>query len=89
MAFSQYLKNIEFPYDDCLIDADSFRFDVSQGLKFESSIPQGFGVGSSGALCSAIFRRYGQAPMALTGQPKKDEESFCSFRKSLSWRVLA
>ena len=76
LAFSQYLKNIEFPYDDCLIDADSFRFDVSQGLKFESSIPQGFGVGSSGALCSAIFRRYGQAPMALLDNPKKMKKIF-------------
>ncbi len=76
LAFSQYLKNIKFPFDDCSLDADSFRFDVSQGLTFESSIPQGFGVGSSGALCSAIFQRYGHVPMALLSNPKKMKSIF-------------
>jgi len=77
-AFSKYLKNIEFPFDECSIDSDSFSFDVSQGLTFESSIPQGYGVGSSGALCSAIFQRYGQAPMNILNDPKKMKKIFAS-----------
>jgi mevalonate kinase len=39
-------------------DIDSFAFDVGQGLVFDSSIPQGYGVGSSGALVAAIYERY-------------------------------
>lgn len=39
-------------------DTDSFAFDVGQGLVFDSSIPQGYGVGSSGALVAAIYERY-------------------------------
>lgn len=31
---------------------------VSQGWHFESSIPTGYGLGSSGALCAAIFDRF-------------------------------
>ena len=58
-AFSQYLKRCykkdKFEFD---FDARSFDFDISQGLYFDSTIPQGFGVGSSGALCAAIFSRY-------------------------------
>ena len=76
LAFSKYLKNVTLPYDDCSIDVDSFSFDVSQGLNFDSSIPQGYGVGSSGALCSAIFQRYGQAPLNILNNPKKMKKIF-------------
>jgi mevalonate kinase len=37
---------------------DSFAQDLSQGLYFASNIPQGMGLGSSGALCAAIWDRY-------------------------------
>ena len=43
-------------------DIASFEFDVGRGLFFDSSIPQGFGVGSSGALCAALYDRYGIPP---------------------------
>jgi mevalonate kinase len=42
------------------IDLDSFAFDVGQGLYFHSTIPQGFGVGSSGAVCAAVYDAYSQ-----------------------------
>lgn len=42
------------------IDVKSFAFDVGQGLIFDSTIPQGFGVGSSGALCAAVYDRYAE-----------------------------
>ena len=75
-AFSKFLKNVDMPFNDVTLDADSFAFDVSQGLKFESSIPQGFGVGSSGALCSAVFQRYAQAPVNLLNDTKKMKKIF-------------
>ena len=39
---------------------DGFRFqeDIAEGLYFESNIPQGYGLGSSGALCAAIYDQY-------------------------------
>lgn len=39
-------------------DLDQFEADINNGLYFDSSIPQGFGVGSSGALVAAIYDRY-------------------------------
>lgn len=58
-AFAKYLLRLKekakLPFD---FDVDSFDFDVGQGLMFDSSIPQGYGVGSSGALCAALFDRY-------------------------------
>lgn len=40
------------------IDLKAFKADLEKGMHFDSSIPQGFGVGSSGALCAAIYDRY-------------------------------
>ena len=47
------------------VDADLVRFDfkkltndIAKGMYFDSSIPQGYGVGSSGALVAAIYDRY-------------------------------
>jgi len=35
-----------------------FKQDIDRGLTFDSSIPQGFGVGSSGALVAAVYDQY-------------------------------
>jgi mevalonate kinase len=39
-------------------DLDALKKDVSNGMYFDSSIPQGYGVGSSGALVAAIYDQY-------------------------------
>ncbi len=58
-AFYDYLvqKNKE---NAELIDLNFkiFKQDLEQGLYFESNIPEGYGVGSSGALVAAIYERY-------------------------------
>lgn len=58
-AFCEYLKikqeNNELSAD---FDVTSLDFDVAQGLYFQSSIPQGYGVGSSGALTAGLYDRY-------------------------------
>jgi mevalonate kinase len=41
------------------LDRPRLAEDVEKGLWFDSSIPQGFGVGSSGALIAAIYETYG------------------------------
>lgn len=42
----------------CEIDTDRFARDIENGLYFESTIPQGFGLGSSGALVAAVYEEY-------------------------------
>ena len=39
-------------------DLARFRKDVEAGLRFKSTIPEGYGLGSSGALSAAAFARY-------------------------------
>lgn len=41
------------------IDVKRFREDIDSGIYFESNIPEGYGVGSSGALCAAVYNNYG------------------------------
>jgi mevalonate kinase len=42
----------------CTIDFKRFSVDLEKGLYFESNIPQGYGIGSSGALVAAVYDRY-------------------------------
>lgn len=42
----------------CSIDFKKLNTDLEKGLYFESNIPQGYGIGSSGALVAAIYDRY-------------------------------
>ncbi len=61
-AFAQYMERLEKNNELFFsFDTSSFNFDVGQGLYFDSTIPQGYGVGSSGALIAALFDRYGDA----------------------------
>lgn len=41
------------------LDVDRFLNEVAQGIWFNSSVPQGSGLGSSGALVAAVYQRYG------------------------------
>ncbi len=45
------------------LDLDQFRKDIDEGLYFESNIPQGYGIGSSGALVAALYSRYSSSPL--------------------------
>lgn len=40
------------------IDLEKLDADIAKGMHFNSNIPQGFGVGSSGALVAAIYNHY-------------------------------
>ncbi|MEA3444284.1 MAG: mevalonate kinase [Bacteroidota bacterium] len=42
----------------CNFNILDFENDINKGLFFESSIPQGFGLGSSGALVAALYDKY-------------------------------
>lgn len=41
-----------------LLDYDRLQEDLKTGMHFDSDIPQGYGVGSSGALVAAIYDKY-------------------------------
>ena len=55
--YSEYLLELELP-SEYQLDVKSFQSDIEKGLFFDSNIPQGYGVGSSGALVAAIFEKY-------------------------------
>ncbi len=55
--YSVYLKELQLP-EFYKINISKFQKDIKKGLFFDSNIPQGYGVGSSGALVAAIFEKY-------------------------------
>ena len=59
--FVTHLKNLEIEQPDLVqFDLVTLEADVANGMYFDSSIPQGYGVGSSGALVAAIYDKYAQ-----------------------------
>ncbi len=53
IGFSEYLNSKKLK-----LDLHKFRSDLDKGLYFDSSIPKGYGIGSSGALVAAIYDKY-------------------------------
>ena len=66
-SFAQFLRNSSILRAS--MDMDRLIDDVEKGLRFESDIPQGAGVGSSGALCAAIYSDYQLDPDSLKQRP--------------------
>ena len=69
--FREYLQKI----DPKIV---SFNFstmvdDLSNGMYFDSTIPQGYGVGSSGALVAAFYDRYGKNKITVLENLTKDK----------------
>lgn len=52
--FQRYLAEIH----DLHLDLNKFENDLNKGIYFDSSIPQGYGVGSSGAIVAAVYDKY-------------------------------
>jgi mevalonate kinase len=59
--FVAHLKNLAVEQPTLVqFDLITLEKDVNKGMYFDSSIPQGYGVGSSGALVAAIYDKYAQ-----------------------------
>ena len=59
--FVSYLENLQSEQPELVtFDLVTLKNDVETGMYFDSSIPQGYGVGSSGALVAAIYDKYAQ-----------------------------
>ena len=54
IQFHKYLSGIH----DLNLDLNKFENELKEGIYFDSSIPQGYGVGSSGAIVAAVYDKY-------------------------------
>ena len=71
--FANYIgEQIESGVLKINFDLDAFQNDIQKGLFFHSTIPQGFGVGSSGALVAAVYERYVTDKVLLDIVPTKE-----------------
>ncbi len=62
--FVAHLKKMQFSGElPCKFDFKKLENDLEKGMFFDSSIPQGFGVGSSGALVAALYAKYTYNPI--------------------------
>lgn len=71
LGFYNYLKNI----DQQIVQFDfvAFENDLKQGMYFDSSIPQGYGVGSSGALVAAVYDKYASDKITVLENLTRDK----------------
>ena len=69
--FVSYLKDINVEL--VTFDLDAMQNDVEAGMYFDSSIPQGYGVGSSGALVAAIYDKYAQNKITVLENLTRDK----------------
>lgn len=64
--FATYLKELQETNHDLVnFDLETLNADIERGMYFDSSIPQGYGVGSSGALVAAIYDEYAKEKITV------------------------
>ena len=66
----------------CNFDIDAFEKDIRHSLYFESSIPQGYGIGSSGALVAALYEKY--VPDHMHGNRQMPKEQVLKLKEIFS-----
>lgn len=82
-AYSVYLRDLKEKGELlCDFDIDAFENDIQHSLYFESTIPQGYGVGSSGALVAALYEKY--VPGHVSGQKKMPKEEVLKLKEIFS-----
>jgi mevalonate kinase len=70
--YLQHLKTLQHKKElSVQLDLAKFEDELNKGLYFDSSIPQGFGVGSSGALVAAIYDRYAEQKIDIDNITKE------------------
>ncbi len=70
--FYKYLLNLE---KQALVSfrLSEFKSDLEDGMYFDSSIPQGYGVGSSGALVASIYDKYANNKITVLENLTRDK----------------
>ena len=69
--FCAYL--LELNTDLVVFNLDLFQKDIDNGMYFDSSIPQGYGIGSSGALVASIYDKYAADKITVLENLTKDK----------------
>ena len=69
--FYHYLKNTST--DLVSFNFKNFKKDIDSGMYFDSSIPQGYGVGSSGALVASIYDQYAEDKITILENLTRDK----------------
>ncbi|WP_378178968.1 mevalonate kinase [Aquimarina sp. SS2-1] len=70
--FTNYLEEIQ-EKGIVKFDLQRLKDDVKAGMYFDSSIPQGYGVGSSGALVAAIYDKYAENKITVLENLTRDK----------------
>jgi len=72
LKFYQHLADLEAKK---LVDfrLEELKKDIDNGMYFDSSIPQGYGVGSSGALVAAIYDKYADDKITILENLTRDK----------------
>lgn len=72
--FAEYLRKVSTEQPDLLkFDWDSLQNDLEAGMYFDSSIPQGYGIGSSGALVAAVYDKYAHDKITVLENLTRDK----------------
>lgn len=70
-GFLGYLTGLQ--NENVQLNLDALAADIENGLYFDSSIPQGYGVGSSGALVAAIYDKYADGKITVLENLTRDK----------------
>jgi len=74
-AFANHLEYLQEKKELlCELDISRFKNELQKGLFFDSNIPTGYGVGSSGALCAAVYDSFCKSKL------EKVESNFLSLK---------
>ena len=69
--FYQYLVTLE--EEGLSFDFERLENDIANGMYFDSSIPQGYGIGSSGALVASIYDKYANNKITVLENLTRDK----------------
>ncbi|MGY3793990.1 mevalonate kinase family protein [Aquimarina sp. 433] len=70
--FTNYLEGVQSK-GVVSFNLEKLKEDVDAGMYFDSSIPQGYGVGSSGALVAAIYDKYAEDKITVLENLTRDK----------------
>lgn len=71
MSFLTHLSQL--PKSLVVFDIEKLEADIKAGMYFDSSIPEGYGVGSSGALVAAIYDKYASNKITVLENLSRDK----------------
>jgi len=72
--FAAFLESLQKEQPELVtFDLDTLKKHLEEGMYFDSTIPQGYGVGSSGALVAAIYDRYANDKITVLENLTRDK----------------